>query len=182
MEREKASTPDESGLDELRARLLRAVRASCPRWLADSAEDITQQALVRLRSSLASRGENFASVSPSYLKKTAYHAVVDVIRSQRQRRERERPTDEEAQPMKSARSQAPDPERVLHGRRIGRAIQECLAGLVPPRRAAAYLHLQGHAIGETGEMLGWTKTKTVNLIYRGLGDLRRCLAGKGWEP
>ena len=30
--------------------------------------------------------------------------------------------------------------------------------------------------------LAWTLKKTENLTYRGLGDLRKCLSGKGLEP
>ena len=54
--------------------------------------------------------------------------------------------------------------------------------LVLPRRLAVTLHLQGHTVPEAGSLLGWNAKRAENLVYRGLADLRDCLAGKGVRP
>jgi len=65
---------------------------------------------------------------------------------------------------------------------VGRAIRDCLLGLVTPRRLAVTLHLQGHTVPQAAEVLGWDAKRTENLVYRGLADLRVCLARKGVTP
>jgi RNA polymerase sigma-70 factor (ECF subfamily) len=68
------------------------------------------------------------------------------------------------------------------GRELGAAIRECLQGLIPSRRAAVVLHLQGHSLKEVGSLLGWTEKKAENLVYRALAGLRTCLVTKGIRP
>ena len=65
---------------------------------------------------------------------------------------------------------------------IGDGIVDCLARLLPARRRAVALYLQGHSAPETGNLLGWSLKRSENMIFRGLADLRRCLAGKGLSP
>src|SRR3954451_10265093 len=74
---------------------------------------------------------------------------------------------------------APDPERASAGREAGRAIRDCLGRMVPPRRHAVTLNLQGHSVPEIGKLLGWTAKKAENLVYRGMSALRGCLGEKG---
>jgi RNA polymerase sigma-70 factor (ECF subfamily) len=57
-------------------------------------------------------------------------------------------------------------------------ILACLGQLQERRRVAVTLHLQGYAVGEVASALGWTEKQAENLVYRGLGDLRRCLGGE----
>ena len=47
---------------------------------------------------------------------------------------------------------------------------------------AVVLHLQGHSVPEAARLLNWGNKRTENLVYRGLADLRNCLALKGLEP
>ena len=44
------------------------------------------------------------------------------------------------------------------------------------------LYLEGCTVPESGAALGYTAKKASHLIYRGLADLRTCLAGKGVTP
>jgi RNA polymerase sigma-70 factor (ECF subfamily) len=156
-----AGPRDEQALERTRDQLARAVRRVCPPWLAARADDIVQAALMKV----ARRGETGAGLGASYLHKVAFSATVDEIR--RLRRLREVALDDATE--ETAPSAAADPERALRG-------------LSEERRIAVTLHLQGHPVPEAAHVLGWGVKQTDNLVYRGLADLRRCLAAKGLEP
>lgn len=164
--------------DEQCARLRRAladsVRRVCPRWLSAQADDIVQAALIKVVEVAADGAE----LHPGYLWRAAYSAVVDEIRRQRRRRE----VALDGLPEEPQRMHAADPERAAAGAEIGRAVQCCLLRLCEPRRLAVTLHLQGHTVPEAGRILGWSAKRVENLVYRGLADLRRCLASKGLKP
>jgi RNA polymerase sigma-70 factor (ECF subfamily) len=171
------SFPGELDLETLRRDLKRAVAQTCPRWLADRAEDITQVALMRVLEIYRKREGN-AELSTFYLRKAAYSAVVDEIR--RLRRRREVPLENESsEVIFEPATDSPDPERFAAAREAGRAIRDCLGGLVRPRQLAVTLNLQGHSVPEIGKLLGWTAKKAENLVYRGMADLRGCLDAKG---
>jgi RNA polymerase sigma-70 factor (ECF subfamily) len=167
--------PDDE-LEALRSDLFRAVGRVCPPWLSDRREDLVQEALIRVAE--IRRREPERELQPAYLRRAAYNALVDEIRRLRRRRETSLEGDDGTiQPP----SEAPGPERLSAGRELGRAIQDCLGRLVPPRRRAVALHLQGHSGPESARLMGWTPKRTNNLVYRGLDDLRRCLGGKGYS-
>lgn len=176
-------TPPEPTLSEeeslrLSRQLERAVQRVCPPWLADLRDDLVQVALMRVME-VRRKSEGKKDFAASYLWKVAYSALVDEIR--RQRRRKETPLEEIGQddgPLTSS----PDPERRTANREIGLGIRECLAHLIRPRRLAVVLYLQGHTVPEAAKLLGWNDKRTENLVYRGLADLRQCLAGKGLEP
>ncbi len=171
-----AMTPE--AVEELRRRIVAAVRRACPGRLAAHADDIVQTVLARLV--LTRRGsEGNPSFSSMYLTKAAYGATVDELR--RLARRREDPLEVVETPRTMA---APDagPERTAASAEIGRGIRECLARIVHPRRLAVTLYLQGCTVPETAGILRWTGKKTENLVYRGLADLRQCLAAKGLKP
>ena len=44
------------------------------------------------------------------------------------------------------------------------------------------MHLVGYIRKEIARLMGWTEAKTRNLLYRGLGDLRQELKGRGVSP
>ena len=159
-----------------RAQLRRQVSRYCPPWLRDKLDDIVQIAWLRLDEA-GKKNERNRAPGPSLLSRVAYCATVDEIR--RHRRRREVPVGEE-QEMPAAR--VVDPARAAGSREIGVAIRECLSGLLLPRKLAVTLYLQGHTGPETGTILGWPLKRAENMIFRGLGDLRRCLAGKGVTP
>lgn len=165
----------------LRRDLLRAVTRVCPGWLAADRDDLVQAALMRVLRRLDGAlpgGEGSGPVSASYLHKVAYSVLVDEIRRVRRRGE----TSLDAEAIAPPRSEAVDPERVAASAEIGRGIQDCLAHLALDRRLAVTLHLQGHSVGEAARLLDWPEKRTENLIYRGLANLRACLATKGLRP
>jgi RNA polymerase sigma-70 factor (ECF subfamily) len=168
-------------LAEIRRRILITVRHACPGWMADDAEDVAQNALIKLCQILEREGDRNRELPPSYLWKVACSATVDAIRSRRRSRMAEVSMDA-APDQCQARVEAPDPERRTAAVEAGRAIVDCLQRLVAPRRLAAMLHLQGHTVPESAKLMHWTEAKATNLVYRGIADLRRCLAGKGWSP
>lgn len=163
---------------DLRRHLERAVRRTCPRWLAADTDDLVQAALLRVLE-IRRKREGEAEFSAFYLRRAAHSAVVDEIRRRRRRGEVPLEAEEAGEP--SWPNEEADPERRSQSRELGRAIGECLGGLIRPRRMAVTLHLQGHRIREVGDLLGWNAKKAENLIYRGLADLRSCLEEKGFE-
>lgn len=169
--------PGELDLVALRDDLKRAVAQTCPRWMSDRSEDIIQVALMRVVEIYRKREGN-AEFSSFYLRKAAYSAVIDEIR--RLRRRQEVPLEDESSETRyDPVADGPDPERATVSRELGRAIQDCLGGLVKPRRLAVTLNLQGHSVPEIGRLMSWSTKKAENLVYRGMADLRGCLDGKG---
>lgn len=163
---------------ELRSGLERAVARVCPPWLADQREDLVQVALMRVME-IERKSEEERRFSSSYLWRAAYSALVDEIR--RIRRRREVPL-ETATTGSVMAEEKPGPDERAAGSEIAQGLQACLARMVRPRRLAVTLHLQGHTVPEAARLLGWGSKRTENLVYRGLADLRRCLATKGLTP
>lgn len=160
-------------LDGLRRDLERAVGRVCPPWLAAEREDIVQLALERL---MRRFGPDDPPPNPTYLRKTAWSVTVDEVR----RRRRRHVADPAA--LEAVEAPGPSPHQLAAGQQIGRAIRDCLLGLVTSRRRAVTCHLQGHTVPETARLLGANPKRAENLVYRGLTDLRACLAGKGFAP
>ena len=173
---------DVDDYERLRAELVRSVSRICPPWLASRADDLVQVALLRVLE-VRRKSEANAQISTSYLRKTAYSALIDEIRRCRRRREISLERDDgEIEPEAERRSPNPDPEESSAGHEAGRAFRDCLAQMVRPRRLAVALHLQGHSVPEIGHLMSWTSKKADNLVYRGLADLRECLGSKGVRP
>ena len=166
---------------QLHRDLAKAVDRVCPRWMADRADDLVQVALMRVME-IQRKREGTAEFSAFYLRKAAYSALIDEIRRLRRRQEVSLEGPDDAEEPAAAFDPAdpePDPERASAGREVGRAIRDCLGRMVPPRRHAVTLSLQGHSVPEISRLLGWTAKKAENLVYRGMADLRSCLEGKG---
>lgn len=164
-------------LTRFRDELVRAVRRVCPSGLVSQSEDFVQVGLLRVME-LQRRHCERRAFSKSYLWMVAHSAVIDEIRRRRRRHEvalDEQPTDDY---LVSAR---PGPEQRLAGREVDDAIRECLAALLEPRRAAVLLHIHGHNVSEIAERMSWNLKRAKNLVYRGLSDLRVCLAEKGFR-
>lgn len=162
-------------LTELRRRLSEAVYRVCPGWLSSHTEDIVQTAMLRVLDAAGKRGEGDPDLSSLYVEKAAYSATVDEIRRHRRRREAAMA---EHSIGEGAENQA-DPETLAASREIAVGIGHCLSGLASPRRLAVTLHLQGHSVSEVATLMRWRFKRAENLVYRGLADLRRCLATKG---
>ncbi len=165
-------------LEKIRETLLVAVSQTCPAWLAADAEDIVQEAMIKVLR-IIGQDEEKSRLSSSYLWRVAYSATIDEIR--RRRRRREVAMDDEVLAAQSG-APGPSPEQVALGGGIGQAIRGCLATLAPARRKAVTLRLLGHSIPEVASLLGWNGKRAENLTYRGLADLRRCLERRGIRP
>ena len=157
--------------DRIREVLRRAVQRLCPRDLQDLREDLVQSALVKV---LEQQGDEHSATPPaSYLWRVAHSVLVDELRRLERRRKMEaqveRVTDEAGAPGE------PSPG-------LKAAIEACLQGLSPERRAAVALHLHGLGAAEAARALRSDRKRVQNLTYRGLADLRACLLGKGLEP
>lgn len=167
----------------MRAALVRAVRRQCPRWLSDHADDLAQAALLKIIAA-ADRGEGNRTLTSFYLYRVAHSALVDEIRRRQRRREvslvDDHPDDDRAGHIEPRADG--DPERDASMQELGAAVRGCLLAMGADRRQAVMLHLQGHSVPDTARLLGWPAKRTENLVYRGLGDLRRCLTTKGHTP
>lgn len=177
-----ASAPDDRlddrALEELRGRVAAAVRRHCPPWLADHADDIVQNAMLKLYRSVK-KSDGVQTFSSVYLEKSVCGAVVDEIR--RACRRREDPL-KDPQDMERFATQKGDPEHGASSRDIASGIRECLERVIRPRRLAVTLYLYGCTVPEAATQLRWSLHKTESLVYRGLADLRRCLERKGLKP
>jgi RNA polymerase sigma-70 factor (ECF subfamily) len=160
----------------LRAYLNERASRYCPKWMRGQVDDIVQVGWLRVTEAHR-KHEGDRVLGPSYLARVAYTATVDEIRRRRRRRE---------VPVGDAHERLPagsiDPVRAVGAREIGDAVEACLARLLPNRRHAVALYLQGHNVPETGALLGWARKRAENMVFRGLADLRRCLAKKGITP
>lgn len=166
--------------DQIHERLQRAVSAVCPPWLSDRRDDLVQIALIRVME-VERRSEGKREFASSYLWRVAYSALIDEIR--RLRRRQEVSIEEgEGGPMQIPSPSSWTPDRRVAAHELGEAIRNCLSSMVPSRRQAVTLHLQGHTVPEVAKIQGWTVKKAENLVYRGKDDLRRCLTAKGLEP
>lgn len=171
----------EQELSSLRRRILTAVLRVCPRWLTGEAEDVTQNALIKVVEILEKRSDRNSGLPSSYLSRVAYSVTVDVMRSRRQGRLREVPMDEKVD-RGLMRTSEPGPDRRSEGTEIIMSVRDCMGKMVRSRRLAAMLYIQGHTVPEIGRLMHWSGAKANNLVYRGIADLRRCLAGKGIKP
>ena len=156
--------------EELRDRIVRAIRAVCPAWLSSDADDLAQLAMDRLMKQQRSGRAEFSS---GYLYRTAYSVVIDEIR--RRRRHREDPIEEDL----PATSPLNDPEGHVWGREVRELVASCLSALAVDRRRAVTLHLLGHSLAEITALLECARKRAENLVYRGLADLRACLTTHG---
>ncbi len=155
-----------------------AVSRVCPSWLVDRRDDSVQAAMMKVME-IYRKSEGNRELSTSYLYRVAHSALVDEIRRIRRRREVALEVDGGNEGHAVAHQ---NPERSAAAEEIGRGIRECLAAMRRERRLAVALHLQGHKVPETARLLDCGEKRAENLVYRGLDDLRRCLAAKGFEP
>lgn len=152
---------------------------SCPAWLVSRREDIVQAALMRVVGR-SRNGVDLDSMNSSYLFKVAYTSLVDEIR--RQRRRGMEQTDSTHERVTPLTSRSPDPEARTLSQELGRAIKACMQRLAQTRNIAVALYLQGCKVPEISSQVGWSRKQAENAVYRGLADMRRCLADKGVQP
>lgn len=159
-------------LEEYGHVLRRAIHRVVPRHMTLDVDDIEQEA--RLKVWRAMQRETVFEKPASYLYRVAVNASLDAVSQQTARREQSLELG-----LTAARSgDAPSPERRAVGRQLVDRVRQAMEQLQPNRRRAVGLHLQGFTTTEIGEFYGWSEAKARNLAYRGLGDLRRLLAGE----
>jgi RNA polymerase sigma-70 factor (ECF subfamily) len=173
-----AGARGDTGLEQLRRDLAQAVSRVCPPAMADRRDDVVQNAMIRVME-LLKREPDHARLTPAYLYRVAYTALIDEVRNVSRRRE---VAMEEVEALPEQPAAPGDPERAAGAAQIGRAVRDCLLKLSEDRRLAVTLYLQGHTIPEAAALLAWDGKRTENLVYRGLSGLRACLATKGIEP
>jgi len=167
-------------LDAYGAFLRAAVRRFCPSSLGVAADEVEQDARVRLWHALQ-RERNITDPA-SYLYKVAATAAIDAARRVRARRETS--IDASVGPglpsvVENLRDASRSPEQLAGDRELRSRIDGALQRLPDNRRRAVGLHLQGFTSVEIGAMLGWTEPKARNLTHRGLKDLRELLRSEG---
>lgn len=158
---------------ELRARLSAAMRRVCPDWLMDQHDDLVQMSLMRIL-----RGQPGAELNTAFLHRVAHSVVIDEIRRKKRRNE----VGISPSLPDRLRHDGPSPESNARGMQLGDAILACLADLLPDRRRAVTLYLQGHGVPEIADLLEQDRKQSENLVYRGLKDLREALAQRGLQP
>lgn len=179
-------------LDSYGALLRSAVRKLCPTTLGVSAEEIEQEARIRLWNAL--RRERNITDPASYLYRIAATAAIDAVRRVRARREVPiEESDTAIEPAAPGRASAGrtarppvvsrerSPEALASDQQVAAGVAAALAGLPEARRRAVGLHLRGFTSAEIAALLGWTEPKARNLIYRGLTDLRAALRDAGLD-
>lgn len=165
-----------TGPEQIRQVLERAMVRICPDWLQSSRDDLIQSAMLRILERHLP-GEGKPALKASYLYKTAHSVLIDEIRRVQRRGE----TPLEQSPAIEDRQSA-DPYQMTVGESLSKALRECLARLTRSRCLSVTLHLQGHRIPEIARLLAWRSKQADNNVYRGLADLRQCLKEKGFEP
>ena len=170
-------TEPPTGYLALRGDLVAILRKTCPRWLQDVVEDLAQEAVLKVWE-IQQRSENRREFSPFYLRKVAHSVLVDEIRRRARRKEESLDAEVSGSPVMATR---PGPERRTMSRELGRAIVECMEKMNRNRRRALVLRRLGHSAQEVADLLGWGRKQAQNRIYRGLADLRLCLASKGYS-
>ena len=105
----------------------------------------------------------------SYIKKVVNSVVIDNIRAAR--RQQKRVEDEKKSVDFLGRRDESNENHAL--------IQEALSELSESRRKAVRLFLLDLDIEEIASISNWTESKTRNLVYRGMGDIKEILRKKG---
>ena len=170
----------EAVMAEFGTLLRRAVTRACPRDRGIQAAEVEQEARIRLWRALQSERE-IADLA-SYIYKIAVTATIDAVRRAKARREEPLPSgpsqdDRDGQLTLPGRDSSPEDQAA--GRSMARAVDTALAKIVKTRRRPVALYLKGLTTSEIGRVLGWSEAKARNLVYRGLGDLRRELKTMG---
>ena len=168
-----APDPDSRDYAELRERLRGAVGRVCPEWLRDQQDDFVQMSLMRILRSYAE-----VELNTSFLHRVAHSVVVDELRRKKRRNE----VGLTPSLPDRLRTEAPGPDALARGSQLGEAVVACLGALVPDRRRAVTLNLQGHGVPEIAQLLSIDRKQAENLVYRGLKDLREALGARGLSP
>lgn len=157
------------------------LRQVCWRYRFSGADvdELLQEVRIRLwraHGELPAGGENIASISASYVHRTAISAAIDMMRRRRARGgDRTMSLEDEH----DAPAEQVGPEQELEQSEMAVQVERAVESIHPTRRPVVRMHLLGHSREEIAQLLGWSEAKTRNLLYRGLADVRENLVAQG---
>lgn len=142
-------------------------------------DEVVQELRLRIWRSLGT-ADVIRRAKASYIYRAAISASLDIIRRRRARRFEATSLDDITADHGLATRHGSDAD--LAGKELAAAVHRAVALLVESRRAVVRMHLAGYDREEIAALLGWSEAKTRNLLYRGLGDLRKTLLSWGIGP
>ncbi|HWB41665.1 MAG TPA: sigma-70 family RNA polymerase sigma factor [Gemmatimonadales bacterium] len=149
------------------------------RFSGDDVDELVQEVRIRLwraHGELASAGEHIATISASYLHRTALSAAIDMLRRRRAR------GGDRTMSLEDERDTLPErhgPEQELEQSELAAQVERAIESIHATRRPVVRMHLLGHSREEIAQLLGWSEAKTRNLLYRGLAEVREHLTAQG---
>jgi RNA polymerase sigma-70 factor (ECF subfamily) len=149
------------------------------RFTGADVDELLQEVRIRLwraHGEVAAAGEHIASISASYLHRTALSAAIDMVR-RRRARGGDRTTSIEDEHRSFPERHGPEQE--LEQSELAAQVERAIESIHPSRRPVVRMHLLGHSREEIAQLMGWTEAKTRNLLYRGLADVREHLIAQG---
>lgn len=156
-----------------------AVARACPTRLGVQADEVEQDARLRLWKALESERE--IRDLASYIYRVAATATIDAIRRLKARREDPLPDGEQPEGPVAVEVQrgAPGGEQAAAHALLLEKVERVLAGLAPRRSQLIRLHVQGFTTTEMGRLMGSTEAAARNLLHRALRELRERLRDEG---
>jgi RNA polymerase sigma-70 factor (ECF subfamily) len=124
--------------------------------------------------------EQIAAAPTSYVYRTAVTAALDLIRARRDAREER--VDTTSAGGAATFGTVAGPDAALEAGELGATVASAVETITPSRRPVVRMYLAGYDKAEIAELMGWSESKTRNLLYRGLADLREALAARGVGP
>ena len=145
-------------------------------WSPPDREDLIQDAALKL----LRRGRSLEGgvLSGCYLSRTLRSVAIDEVRRRSRRHE---VACEDLEPHDPERVVWPSPEQALRTARLGRRVEHALTQVHSRRRDLVERYVTGSTVRECAAELSVEHKRAENLIYRGLGQLRRALEGAGGE-
>ncbi len=146
------------------------------------AEEVVQETFLRAYRSLDTFEER-AQFS-TWLHRIAVNCALDLIRARQRHSENrvepaaEAQDEERRDPLFSAASDDPSPDRMLMSAELSRSLRAAMARLSPTERAAFILrHFEGQSIEQIAAALKLSVGATKNGIFRAVQKLRAALKG-----
>jgi RNA polymerase sigma factor (sigma-70 family) len=154
----------------------------------DDLDEVLQDVRVRLWRAHG-QSEQLATVSASYVYRTAMSAALDLLRRRRRAstvsagsHDTTADSDTTVDDVGANAEGGSNPEAALEASETSRAVLVAIERIPKSRRAVVRMYLMGHPPMEIAGLMGWTEPKTRNLLYRGLADLREELTSMGYGP
>ncbi|MBL8983999.1 MAG: sigma-70 family RNA polymerase sigma factor [Gemmatimonadetes bacterium] len=128
---------------------------------ASEQDEVTQDLRLRFWGLLERAEAGAPAINATYAMRAASSAAVDLVRRNRMRRDA---AHEEVSPETAGAVTVEDD--------LAARLNEAIDTLIPSRRLAVRLHLDGRSLPEIARILKWTEAQARNQVYRGLADLK----------